>query len=95
MGSNSNAPRPGFEDASTEAVESAPPLLTVGDVARQLNVSRSKIYQLIARGNLPVHRLPAIRVSSQDLQEFLADSRSRQSPLPASRPATIRLKHLR
>jgi excisionase family DNA binding protein len=94
MGSLSNAPRSGNENASTENAETTA-LLTVADVARHLNVSRSKIYGLIANGSLPVHRLPAIRISQDDLSEFLDDRRSRRSQPEVTRPTTIRLKHLR
>jgi excisionase family DNA binding protein len=69
-------------------------LLTVDDVARQLNVSRSKIYGLIARGDLTVHRLPAIRVSHEQIREFLDGCQSRSGPSNPS-PSTIRLKHLK
>lgn len=93
MGSSSNAPRPGFEDAPAER-PGAIALYTVDEVAQQLRVSRSKIYGLIARGKLNVHRLPAIRVSQQDIQEFLEGSRSQYRPA-VFRSATIRLKHLR
>ncbi len=94
MGSPSNAPRPGSEDAPTETPET-PALFKVDDVARLLNVSRSKIYGLIARGDLTVHRLPAIRVSQEDLGEFLAGCRSHRSRPSEPRPSTIKLKHLR
>lgn len=68
---------------------------SVVDVARQLNLSRSKIYGLIARGELTVHRLPAIRVSQEDLSEFLTTCRSQKSPRSGRRPVMIKLKHLR
>jgi excisionase family DNA binding protein len=70
-------------------------LFTVDDVARQLKLSRSKIYGLIAQGKLPVHRLPAIRVSQQDLHEFLAGCRSHRSQPSDSKVLPVRLKHLR
>ncbi len=70
-------------------------LLTVDEVAGQLNVSRSKIYGLIARGELTVHRLPAIRVSQEDLCEFLASCRRPKSPRNGPGPRMIKLKHLR
>jgi excisionase family DNA binding protein len=94
MGQLPNSPRPGIEDAPTETPET-PALFTVDDVARQLNVSRSKIYGLIARGDLTVHRLPAIRVSQEDLSQLLANTRSQRSRPTNRGPSTIRLKHLR
>jgi excisionase family DNA binding protein len=91
--SSANALRPGIEDAPTETAD-AVNLMTVADIARQLNVSRSKIYGLIAGGSLQVHRLPAIRVSQDDLHEFLGACRT-QPRSTEPRAGTIRLKHLR
>ena len=89
-----NAQRPDSQEASTR-IAGAVGLFTVDEVARQLNVSRSKIYGLIARGDLTVHRLPAIRVSQDDIQEFLAGCRSQRSRPNGPRPSMVQLKHLR
>lgn len=92
MGSLSNAPRPGHEDALPTA--NVAPMLRVEDVAKQLRLSRSKIYTLIDSGKLVAHRLPAIRVAEQDLNDFLAGCRDgTRAPEPPIR--SIKLKHLR
>lgn len=49
-----------------------PLLLTIPQVARVLNLSRAKIYQLIKIGKLPVVRIDrCIRVSWASLQEWV------------------------
>jgi excisionase family DNA binding protein len=54
-------------------------VLTVRGVANELTVSATCVYQLIASGKLPCHRIGigrgAIRVSETDLAEFLESSR--------------------
>lgn len=82
------------DHAETGGVPAFAMLLTVPEVASALRLSPSKIYQLIARGDLPAHRLPAIRISQQDLQEFLANRRRCSVPRSANSPM-VRLKHLR
>ena len=48
-------------------------LLRVGDVATQLNVSRSKVYELMASGALRSVKIDRIRlIRDADLQEFVA-----------------------
>lgn len=81
---------------SDEAVEPAT-LLTVDEVASQLRLSRSKVYILIQSGKLTAYRMPAIRVSHQDLREFLDNCRTescRDEPRWRGVPQ-IKLKHLR
>ena len=57
-----------------------PLLLTIPQVVLALSLSRSKVYDLIARGELPVSRIGrSVRVRSTDLErwvESLEDSRS-------------------
>ena len=73
-------------------------LLKVSEVAKRLNLSASKVYQLIEQNRLPHYRLDgAIRVSEEQLAGYLdrakqerADARPRES-----RAARPRLKHLR
>ena len=51
-------------------------MLKVDDVARCLGLTRSTVYDWIARGYLPCHRFGrTIRVSSDDLRTYLAGSR--------------------
>ena len=48
-------------------------LLRVGDVAVQLNVSRSKVYELMASGALRSVKIDRTRlIRDADLQEFVA-----------------------
>jgi putative molybdopterin biosynthesis protein len=46
-------------------------LLTAGEIAKILNISRAKVYRLIQRGQIPsirIHRL--VRVMPADLREY-------------------------
>lgn len=53
-------------------------LLTLDQVAEQLQVSRRTIERLIAAGRIRPHRLGrAIRVSSRELEAYLASTRGR------------------
>ena len=55
---------------------SSPALLTIPDVAERLVASERHVCRLIARGELPVHRLGRlVRISEDDLARFLAASR--------------------
>lgn len=93
MGIHSHAPHEA-EQVAPATPENIVALHTVEEVASQLRVSRSKIYALIESGRLTAHRLPAIRVSDDDLQEFLGECRS-SSRQTLPRTQTIKLKHLR
>lgn len=77
-------------------------MFTVQEIAQKLNVSPTCVYQLIERGRLPCHRIGlgrgTIRVSRQDLRDYLSSCRHDRS----SRPQTdggyrraVRLKHIR
>ena len=69
-------------------------MLTVADVALRLKVSETKVRQLIDAGKLIVHRLPAIRISEEDLAAYLEDHRC--LPVEKQRRASLpRLKHLK
>ena len=69
-------------------------MLTVADVALRLKVSESKVRQLIECGKLVVHRLPAIRISEEDLAEYLDACRC--VPVQQERRASLpKLKHLK
>jgi excisionase family DNA binding protein len=55
-----------------------PTLLRVPEAARELGVSRSKTYQLIAAGQLPTIRIGAsIRVNRKALEQLIEDRTSR------------------
>ncbi len=67
-------------------------MLTVKDVAKQLNVSEGAVYKAIQSGALEHHRFGAsIRVTEVQLAEFLDQTRIRVEREPI-RPS--RFKHL-
>jgi excisionase family DNA binding protein len=73
-------------------------LLKVSDVAKRLNLSASKVYQLIEQNRLPHHRLDgAIRISEEQLAGYLESTRcERTEPQALDSPAfRPRLKHVR
>ena len=48
-------------------------LLTIPQVAKALNLGRTKVYELIWKENLPIVRFGrAVRVSKEELQNWLA-----------------------
>ena len=52
-------------------------LLTVGDVATELRVSRTTVHRLIRRGELRAHALGAqYRITREDLHDFLRSART-------------------
>ncbi|MDA1013843.1 MAG: helix-turn-helix domain-containing protein [Planctomycetota bacterium] len=56
-------------------------MLTVKQVAQQLNVSLGSVYKSIRRGDLEHHRFGAsIRVSEEQLAEFVEGTRVRTDP---------------
>lgn len=73
-------------------------MLTVKQVAEQLQMSPTSVYDLIARGRLVVLRLGprggAIRVRGEDLEAYLSSCRSGQLPVTI-RPRRARLRHVR
>ena len=72
-------------------------MLRVKQVAERLNLSESKIYELLERGELPHHRFGgAIRVSEEQIAEYLERTkRERQEPEPRSHSSLPVLKHIR
>jgi excisionase family DNA binding protein len=53
------------------------PWITVPQLARELQIPRSRAYELVAQGALPAVRIGAksIRVNRAELQKFLLESR--------------------
>jgi excisionase family DNA binding protein len=51
--------------------------LTVPDLAKELNIPRSRAYELIQRGELPAVRVGerSIRVNRRELERFLLETR--------------------
>lgn len=71
-------------------------LRTVMETARQLALSRSSVYELIRTGALPHYRLGgAIRISSADIESYLAGCRRGPQPAQVSRPVRTRLRHIK
>lgn len=74
-------------------------LFTVKEVASRLKMSESLVYQLVEQGRLACHRVGQgrgrIRISEEDLAEYLAGCRQ-ESGIRVHRPrARPRLKHLK
>lgn len=58
-------------------------LMTIQEVARELRVSPSLVYRLVASGELVCHRVAAcLRVSQEDLRSYLATRREEPTKLP-------------
>jgi excisionase family DNA binding protein len=73
-------------------------VLRVKQVAERLNLSESKVYEMVESGELPHHRFGgAIRVSEDQIAEFLEDTkRERREPESRNRgPRRPLLKHIR
>lgn len=93
-----DCPRCGETLVSRERIQ--PPwrtkLHTVAEAAGILNCSESTVYDLIAKGRLGSHRCPGLRISNQQIEEFL--EATKQQPVARSERkasvARIRLKHV-
>lgn len=58
-------------------------LLTIVDTARHLGISRSKVYELLADGELPSVRIGRTRrIALAALEEFIADHTDREPARP-------------
>lgn len=73
------------------------PLLKVPEVAQHLNCSVSTVYNLIESGQLPHHRCPGVRVSEEQITEYLNRTKRGQSTerTPVISGVRPRLKHIR
>lgn len=70
-------------------------MLKVQEVARRLNCSQATVYRLIESGRLPHFRCPGIRVSEDQLSEYLASCTAKSRPRrEAGRILRQRLKHI-
>ena len=57
-------------------------LLTIKEVAEKLQVSESKVYSLVQRGELPSYQIGSCRrISQEDLNKFLMQCRV-DPPIP-------------
>lgn len=74
-------------------------MLKISEVAERLNLSPSKVYEIISSGKLIVHKFDgSLRVSEEDLGQYIQACRSgRQSEEPQKQSPTPRprLKHIR
>ena len=62
-----------MQEQQNEAVP-LPQLWTVAQVSKALNLGRTKVYELIWKGHLPVQRFGrAVRISPAELQRWLAE----------------------
>ena len=72
-------------------------MLKVADVAKRLNCSIATVYQLVESKRLPHYRCPGIRVSEEQLTEFL--EATRRGPKVGSQPTRqsirVPLKHIK
>ena len=82
-----------------EAQQQSKQLLTVGDVAKWLNVSGSLVYQLVEAKKIPVCRIGngrgAIRFRPADIEAYITSCVDRRMPIKAPSPSRARLKHVK
>ncbi|MFA4955312.1 MAG: helix-turn-helix domain-containing protein [Patescibacteria group bacterium] len=71
---------------SHDSTPSIPRLLTAAQAARCLGFTKSTIYDWLARGYLPYHRLGnrLIRISASDLDAFITKSRINEERFPGT-----------
>lgn len=70
-------------------------MLRVKQVAERLNLSESKVYEMVERGDLPHHRFGgAIRVSESQIAEYLEETK-RERRAEQSRKIHLRRPQLR
>ena len=73
------------------------PLFKVQEVAQRLNCSISTVYSLIESGRLPHYRCPGVRVSEEQINAYLNDTKREQLESVSPKPKLPRpvLKHIR
>ncbi len=75
------------EDGATSSnprlsLDDLPDLLSVGEVAEVLRISRSKVYELVASRQLPAYKPGGrLRIQKKAVREFLRDSRLSRNPV--------------
>jgi len=68
-------------------------VLKISEVAERLNLSPSKVYEIVAGGKLIAHRFDgSLRISEEDLQSYIESCRASRPCLEP--PKQSRLKHL-
>lgn len=77
----------------------ADPPMTLGDVAKWLNVSGSLVYQLVEAKKIPVCRIGngrgAIRFRPADIEAYITSCVDHRMPIKAPSPSRARLKHVK
>lgn len=69
------------------ATATAVQLLTIVDAAHHLGISRSKVYELLAAGELPSVRIGRTRrIALAAIEEFVVEHRSRARTVPRVGP---------
>lgn len=66
--------------ASTEEIKGVenkvPSYLHIQDAAEMLNISRSQLYKMVKRGDIPIVRFgQAIRIKKNDLEKYITENR--------------------
>lgn len=88
-----------FESVSPiDAPKSSEPIgamLKITQVAERLNCSVSTVYQLVESKRLPHYRCPGIRISEEQLTEYLESCQEEVAPQRIVRRQPLRLKHIR
>ncbi len=70
-------------------------MLKVSDLAKRLNLSESKIYQLVEEGKLAHHRFGgAIRFSEEQIAAYLDETRQEPVTVQRRTDPRPRLKHI-
>lgn len=70
-------------------------MLKVSQVAVRLNCSVATVYQLVESKRLPHYRCPGIRVSEEQLTEYLETCRNGVAQPASTKFQRTRLKHIR
>ena len=70
-------------------------MLKVSQVAERLNCSIGTVYQLVESKRLPHFRCPGIRVSEEQLVEYLESCRNEVAQRFAPQPQRVRVEHYR
>ena len=84
--------RPSQRNAGNERYD----MLKVSELAKRLNLSESKIYQLVEAGKLEHHRFGgAIRFSEEQIAAYLEETRQERREDRKSLTPRPRLKHVR
>lgn len=70
-------------------------MLKVSQVAERLNCSVGTVYQLVESKRLPHFRCPGIRVSEEQIAEYLESCRNEVAQRFACKPQRVRFEHFR